>query len=59
MALWGEPQFSTVGDTFPVGCRPDKSIVFDAELFKENPDPMDRKNETGCNIEPLPVDNTC
>jgi inositol oxygenase len=28
MALWGEPQWCVVGDTYPVGCAPDASCVF-------------------------------
>jgi inositol oxygenase len=32
-----EPQWCVVGDTFPVGCAFDKSIVFH-EFFSENPD---------------------
>jgi inositol oxygenase len=61
MALWGEPQFSTVGDTFPVGCRPDKSIVFDAELFKENPDLQNDKLNTKLGIyeENCGLSNVC
>ncbi|XP_069107439.1 inositol oxygenase-like [Argopecten irradians] len=43
MAHWGEPQWSTVGDTFPVGCYPDKNIVFGTESFKDNPDLQDEK----------------
>jgi len=38
MALWGEPQFSTVGDTFPAGCAYSDKIVFGKEDFRENPD---------------------
>eukprot|EP00049_Salpingoeca_infusionum_P027710 m.33874 g.33874 ORF g.33874 m.33874 type:complete len:292 (+) comp9688_c0_seq1:172-1047(+) len=37
MAIWGQPQWSTVGDTFVVGCKPESSIVFH-EQFAENPD---------------------
>ena len=36
MALWGEPQWCVVGDTFPVGCAPVRSIVFDAQFFEGN-----------------------
>ncbi|MGZ0174783.1 MAG: inositol oxygenase family protein [Planctomycetales bacterium] len=35
--LWGEPQWSVVGDTFPVGCQFSRSIVF-SEFFEDNPD---------------------
>ncbi|CAF0802193.1 unnamed protein product [Didymodactylos carnosus] len=38
MALYGEPQWSTVGDTFPVGCRFSDEIVYSSTTFKDNPD---------------------
>uniref|UniRef100_A0A8B9HDW6 Inositol oxygenase n=1 Tax=Astyanax mexicanus TaxID=7994 RepID=A0A8B9HDW6_ASTMX len=38
MALWGEPQWAVVGDTYPVGCRFQNSIVFRETTFVENPD---------------------
>ncbi|KAI1882527.1 hypothetical protein AGOR_G00251670 [Albula goreensis] len=38
MALWGEPQWAVVGDTFPVGCRFQNSIVFRDTTFTDNPD---------------------
>lgn len=37
---FGEEQWSVVGDTFPVGCKFDDSIVF-SEYFSENPDSHD------------------
>jgi inositol oxygenase len=37
LCLWGEPQWSVVGDTFPVGCAYSKDIVF-PEYFAANPD---------------------
>jgi inositol oxygenase len=37
LCLFGEPQWAVVGDTFPVGCRFDESIVYH-EFFAENPD---------------------
>ncbi|MBS3902760.1 MAG: hypothetical protein KGZ30_00050 [Anaplasmataceae bacterium] len=37
LALYGEPQWAVVGDTFPVGCAYSHSIVF-PEYFKENSD---------------------
>lgn len=40
MALWGQPQWSTVGDTFVTGCAPSPAVVF-AEQFAENPDMQD------------------
>ncbi|KAJ8245631.1 hypothetical protein GJAV_G00272810 [Gymnothorax javanicus] len=38
MALWEEPQWSVVGDTYPVGCRFQDSIVFRDTTFTDNPD---------------------
>lgn len=46
MAVWGEPQWCVVGDTFPVGCAPSKHIVFDAKFFADNPDMKDEKLNT-------------
>ncbi|XP_030645889.1 inositol oxygenase [Chanos chanos] len=43
MALWGEPQWAVVGDTFPVGCRFQKSIVFRDSTFLDNPDEKNPK----------------
>jgi inositol oxygenase len=37
LCLYGEPQWSVVGDTFPVGCAWSESIVFH-EYFANNPD---------------------
>lgn len=37
LALYGEPQWAVVGDTFPVGCAFSDKVVF-SEFFKENPD---------------------
>lgn len=37
LALFGEPQWAVVGDTFPVGCAFADTIVH-ADLFRENPD---------------------
>src|SRR6204780_3136829 len=37
LCLYGEPQWSVVGDTFPVGCAWSKDIVF-PEYFANNPD---------------------
>lgn len=50
MALWGEAQWATVGDTFPVGCRPDPSIVFGVESFWKNPDLSNPKLNTRLGI---------
>ncbi|XP_023671856.1 inositol oxygenase [Paramormyrops kingsleyae] len=38
MAFWGEPQWAVVGDTFPVGCKFQNSIVFRGTTFVDNPD---------------------
>eukprot|EP01064_Diplonema_japonicum_P038997 TRINITY_DN9663_c3_g1_i1.p1 TRINITY_DN9663_c3_g1~~TRINITY_DN9663_c3_g1_i1.p1 ORF type:complete len:315 (+),score=97.60 TRINITY_DN9663_c3_g1_i1:89-1033(+) len=37
LALWGEPQWCVVGDTYPVGCKHSDQIVF-PQFFKYNPD---------------------
>jgi inositol oxygenase len=38
LAVWGEPQWSVVGDTFPVGCQFSDNIVFGRKSFVDNPD---------------------
>uniref|UniRef100_A0A8D0GP16 Inositol oxygenase n=1 Tax=Sphenodon punctatus TaxID=8508 RepID=A0A8D0GP16_SPHPU len=38
LALWGEPQWAVVGDTFPVGCKVQDSVVFRDSTFHNNPD---------------------
>jgi len=38
MAVWGAPQWSVVGDTYPVGCAVADSIVFGTDSFVKNPD---------------------
>ncbi|KAG8173855.1 hypothetical protein JTE90_005934 [Oedothorax gibbosus] len=38
MALYGEPQWCVVGDTFPVGCEFAPSIVYRDTSFQANPD---------------------
>lgn len=37
LALWGEPQWAVVGDTFPLGCKFSSKIVF-ADTFINNTD---------------------
>lgn len=37
LALYGEPQWAVVGDTFPVGCAFADQVVF-SNYFKDNPD---------------------
>jgi len=58
MAFYGEPQWAVVGDTFPVGCLPQPSIVFGKESFRGNPDVQDVRYNTrlgmyseGCGLE--------
>ncbi|KAK7065857.1 hypothetical protein SK128_014148, partial [Halocaridina rubra] len=46
MAFYGEPQFSTVGDTFIVGCEFGKSIVYRDTTFHNNPDATNPKFNT-------------
>jgi len=46
MALCGEPQWAVVGDTWPVGCAPAKSIVFRDSTFVQNPDIHDSRYNT-------------
>jgi len=36
--MFGEPQWATVGDTFPVGCSFDKDAIVFPNSFKDNPD---------------------
>jgi len=50
MAFYGEPQWAVVGDTFPVGCKPQKSIVFGEESFKLNTDINDSRYNTKLGI---------
>eukprot|EP00047_Mylnosiga_fluctuans_P001572 m.220963 g.220963 ORF g.220963 m.220963 type:complete len:239 (+) comp10486_c0_seq1:2098-2814(+) len=58
MALWGEPQWSTVGDTFVTGCAPSPAIVF-TEQFKSNPDMNDpiKSTKLGVYTENCGLDN--
>ena len=37
MAIYGEPQWCVVGDTFPVGCSPGDNVVY-RDTFADNPD---------------------
>ncbi|XP_045454382.1 inositol oxygenase [Melitaea cinxia] len=60
MAFYGEPQWCVVGDTFPVGCKWGKSIVYGDDSFKANPDTYNEKYNTtygmykpNCGIENL------
>lgn len=38
MNVWGEKQWAVTGDTYPVGCLPDESIVYGVRSFEGNPD---------------------
>eukprot|EP00053_Salpingoeca_punica_P005898 m.57253 g.57253 ORF g.57253 m.57253 type:complete len:424 (+) comp13445_c0_seq3:105-1376(+) len=49
LALWGEPQWATVGDTYPVGCKPGKSVVF-REQFELCPDQKNPEYNTDFGI---------
>ncbi|CAL4124821.1 unnamed protein product, partial [Meganyctiphanes norvegica] len=46
MAFYGEPQYSTVGDTFVVGCEFAPSIVYRKSTFRDNPDMKNEKFNT-------------
>nr|XP_012289759.1 inositol oxygenase isoform X2 [Aotus nancymaae] len=46
LALFGEPQWAVVGDTFPVGCRPQASVVFCNSTFQDNTDLQDPRYST-------------
>ncbi|XP_049879162.1 inositol oxygenase-like [Pectinophora gossypiella] len=46
MAFYGEPQWCVVGDTFAVGCKWGKSIVYGDDSFKNNPDTYNPKYNT-------------
>ncbi|KAM6960727.1 inositol oxygenase isoform 2-T2 [Aplochiton taeniatus] len=50
MALWGEPQWAVVGDTFTVGCRFQDNIVFRDNTFANNPDEENPAYNTECGI---------
>lgn len=38
MAIWGEEQYATVGDTFVVGCEFPDTVVHRDTTFHNNPD---------------------
>ncbi|XP_070572802.1 inositol oxygenase-like [Ptychodera flava] len=46
LALWGEPQWCVVGDTFVVGCDFANSIVYRNTSFKDNKDALNPKFNT-------------
>ncbi|XP_072097470.1 inositol oxygenase [Mobula birostris] len=41
LIIWGEPQWCVVGDTYPVGCKFQDSIVYRDTTFADNPDLKD------------------
>lgn len=49
LCLFGEPQWSVVGDTFPVGCAYSDKIVF-SEFLTDNPDSQVSDYQTPCGI---------
>ncbi|KAN0023947.1 hypothetical protein ACTFIV_008338 [Dictyostelium citrinum] len=44
-----QPQWATVGDTFPLGCKFDESNIF-YDFFKMNPDYNDSKYNSECGV---------
>lgn len=50
MAFYDEPQWAVVGDTFPVGCEPQKGIVYRDTSFHNNPDMKDPRYNTKLGI---------
>lgn len=50
MAFFGEPQWAVVGDTFPVGCAYQDSIVYRDTSFVDNPDLGDNRYNTKLGI---------
>uniref|UniRef100_A0A2P2HXK0 Inositol oxygenase n=2 Tax=Hirondellea gigas TaxID=1518452 RepID=A0A2P2HXK0_9CRUS len=46
MALYDEPQWAVVGDTFPVGCAVAPSVVLQESTFSNNPDTKDTRYNT-------------
>jgi inositol oxygenase len=46
MAFYGEPQYSVVGDTYPVGCLWSDNIVYRDESFEGNVDALNPKYNT-------------
>lgn len=46
LAVWGEPQWAVVGDTFPVGCAFDRDACVYGAFFDANPDTRDPRYNT-------------
>jgi len=60
MAIFDEPQWAVVGDTWPVGCRVGESVVLRDSTFADNPDTRDPRYSTalgqysaGCGLDAL------
>jgi len=60
MALFEEPQWAVVGDTWPVGCRVGESVVLREPTFRDNPDTHDPRYSSllgqysaGCGLDAL------
>lgn len=49
LCLFGEPQWAVVGDTYPLGCQFDSSIVFH-DFFEQNPDIQNGEYQTQTGI---------
>lgn len=49
LAVWGEPQWAVVGDTYPLGCQFSSKIIFH-EYFKNNPDSTNPKYNSSLGI---------
>lgn len=43
MCFYGQPQWCTVGDIYPVGCKPAPSVVYGADTFDECVDQKDSR----------------
>ncbi|RMB90235.1 hypothetical protein DUI87_33371 [Hirundo rustica rustica] len=50
LVLFGEPQWAVVGDTFPVGCKVQSSVVYADSTFHDNPDTKDPRYSTECGM---------
>ncbi|XP_063999008.1 inositol oxygenase [Pogoniulus pusillus] len=50
LVLFGEPQWAVVGDTYPVGCKVQPSVVFADSTFGDNPDATDPRYSTECGM---------
>jgi len=46
MWFYGQPQWSTVGDIYPVGCKPESSVVYVEDTFDDCVDQKDERYNT-------------